>query len=385
MKPDPSRAGRTFNEGVTRRDAMSKAFAYAHSRNDIVWMAQNTNHLPTHPAIEQAIRGSTASHEYNKYPLAKGLPRLRELILEDLGLPDAGMHITNGGTEALYCLMRYLQPPGSRMITSDPSYFIIHKFAKLGGAECTDLPIYGGSCRFDLEAVRAAITPETKSILLIDPLNPLGSTYPRDEVRALCELATEHDLWIIDDITYRDFAPEHTLATEFAPERTIIAYSVSKNCGLAGLRVGALVGPQEFIDDIAGHMVSDLGISIVGQRAAIAALETKPEWLSRNVETCRHNQTIIKAAVDQVEGAYLPVYPSAASMMVIDIAECGVSPQAVQDALLYNHQVFVRAGNYVSERFGDRFVRVSFSLPTPEVEQFAEHFPRVMERLCNSA
>ncbi|HJN51656.1 MAG TPA: hypothetical protein QF924_14440, partial [Pseudomonadales bacterium] len=60
--------------------------------------------------------------------------------------------------------------------TSDPSYFIIHKFAKLGGAECTDLPIYGGSCRFDLEAVRAAITPETKSILLIDPLSPLGST-----------------------------------------------------------------------------------------------------------------------------------------------------------------------------------------------------------------
>ena len=66
---------------------MSKAFAYAHSRNDIIWMAQNTNHLPTHPAIEQAIRSSTASHEYNKYPLAKGLPRLRELILEDLGLP----------------------------------------------------------------------------------------------------------------------------------------------------------------------------------------------------------------------------------------------------------------------------------------------------------
>ncbi len=131
-------------------------------------------------------------------------------------------------------------------------------------------------------------------------------------------------------------------------------------------------------------MVSDLGISIVGQRAAIAALETKPEWLPRNVETCRHNQTIIKAAVDQVEGAYLPVYPSAASMMVIDIAECDVSPQAVQDALLYDHQVFVRAGNYVSERFGDRFVRVSFSLPTSEVEQFAKHFPHVMERLCNS-
>ena len=119
MKPDPTRAGRTFNEGATRHDAMSKAFAYAHGRDDVVWMSQNTNHLPTHPAIEQAIRDSAACHEYNKYPLARGLPRLRELIREDLGLPDAGMHITNGGTEGLYCLMRYLQPPGSRMITSD--------------------------------------------------------------------------------------------------------------------------------------------------------------------------------------------------------------------------------------------------------------------------
>jgi len=363
---------------------MGDDFAYAHGRDDIVWMSQNTNHLPTHPAIEEAIRDSAASHEFNKYPLAKGLPRLRELILEDLGLPDFGIHITNGGTEALYCLMRYLQPAGSRMITSDPSYFIIHKFAKMGGAECTDLPIYGGTCRFDLDAVRAAITPETKSILLIDPLNPLGSTYPREEVRALCEIAREHDLWIIDDITYRDFAPEHTLATEFAPERTVITYSVSKNCGLAGLRVGALVAPPEFIDDIAGSMVSDLGITIIGQRAAIAALETKPEWLPRNIEICSRNQAIIKRAVDAVDGAHLPVYPSAANMMVIDIADCGVSPQAVQDALLYDHQIFIRAGNYVSARFGDRFVRVSFSLPTPEVERFAEHFPRVMERLCDS-
>ena len=363
---------------------MSGDFAYAHGRDDIVWMSQNTNHLPMHPAIEEAIRDSAASHEFNKYPLAEGLPRLRELILEDLGLPDFGMHITNGGTEALYCLMRYLQPAGSRMITSDPSYFIIHKFAKMGGAECTDLPIYGGTCRFDLDAIRAAITPETKSILLIDPLNPLGSIYPREEVRALCEIAREHDLWIIDDITYRDFAPEHTLATEFAPERTVIAYSVSKNCGLAGLRVGALVAPQEFIDDIAGSMVSDLGITIIGQRAAVAALETKPEWLPRNIEICSRNQAIIKRAVDAVDGAHLPVYPSAANMMVIDIADCGVSPQAVQDALLYDHQIFIRAGNYVSARFGDRFVRVSFSLPTLEVERFAEHFPRVMERLCNS-
>ncbi len=82
--------------------------------------------------------------------------------------------------------------------------------------------------------------------------------------------------------------------------------------------------------------------------------------------SARRNQEIIKNAVDKVEGASLPVYPSAASMMVIDISKHKANPQAVQDKLLYENDIFVRAGNYVSTRFGEKFIRVSFSIPTPE-------------------
>ena len=267
------------------------------------------------------------------------------------------------------------------MITSDPSYFVVHKFAKLGGAKCTDIPIYHGNYRFDIEDIKEAINPNTKSIFLIDPINPLGSTYPKEEKKAICDLAEDHKFWIIDDITYCDFAPNHVLAADILPERTITGYSVSKNCGLAGLRVGSLVGPKEFISEVRGTMVSDLGINVVGQRAAIAALETKKDWLPGMLETARKNQEIIKKAVDKVEGASLPVYPSAASMMVIDISKHKADPQSVQDKLLYENDIFVRAGNYVSTRFGEKFIRVSFSIPTPEVEKFAEAFPKVMEEL----
>ena len=267
------------------------------------------------------------------------------------------------------------------MITSDPSYFVVHKFAKLGGAKCTDIPIYHENYRFEIEDIKNAINPNTKSIFLIDPINPLGSTYPKDEKRAICEVANDHDIWVIDDITYRDYAPNHTLAADLLPEKTITAYSVSKNCGLAGLRVGSLVGPKEFIKEIRGTMVSDLGINVVGQRASIAALETKPEWLPGLVDTARHNQSLIKNAVDKIDGVELPVYPSAASMMVIDISKHRANPQDVQDKLLYEHNIFVRAGNYVSARFGDNFIRVSFSIPTPEVEKFVEAFPKVMTEL----
>ena len=361
------------------------AFEYAHSRNDIAWMAQNTNHLPTHPAIQEAIHKAADARKYVLYPLASGSPELRQEILDDLGLPDHAMHITNGGTEALYCMMRHLLPPGTQMVTTDPSYMIIHKFARLGGATTTDLPVYGGTCRYNIEAVKAAITPETRVLLLIDPLNPMGSSYPRDEVKALCDVAREHDLWLIDDITYRDYAFEHTLTTEFYPEKTLIAYSVSKNCGLAGLRVGALVAPPDYIAAIRPMMVSNLGINVVAQAAAEAALRTKPEWMPGLVKTARANQELIREAVEQVGGAHLPVFPSAASMMVIDIADTGIDPQVVEDKLLYEHQIFVRAGAYVSPTFRDRFVRLSFTIPTADVERFCEHFPPVMEELCASA
>ena len=171
------------------------------------------------------------------------------------------------------------------------------------------------------------------------------------------------------------------MAADLLPEKTITAYSVSKNCGLAGMRVGSLVGPKDFISEVRGTMVSDLGINVVGQRASIAALETKPEWLPGLVKTALHNQSLIKSAVDKIDGVELPVYPSAASMMVIDISKHRANPQDVQDKLLYEHNIFVRAGNYVSARFGDNFIRVSFSIPTPEVEKFVEAFPKVMTEL----
>ena len=99
------------------------------------------------------------------------------------------------------------------------------------------------------------------------------------------------------------------------------------------------------------------------------------------MKTALHNQSLIKAAVDKIDGVELPIYPSAASMMVIDISKHNANPQEVQDKLLYENNIFVRAGNYVSTRFGDNFIRVSFSIPTSEVKKFAEVFPRVMEEL----
>jgi len=188
-------------------------------------------------------------------------------------------------------------------------------------------------------------------------------------------------MYVIDDITYRDFNPLHTLASDFYPERTIVSYSFSKGAGMAGLRVGAVLAPKDVMRSIRKYDTNVLGVNVLAQRAALAALETKSRWLPKVREICRRNQDIIRQAASKVPGASLPVFPSAANMMVIDVKETGVNPERVESMMLADYLVHLRAGQYLSKRFGPRFVRVSFSIPTEQCRKFARAFPRVMRAL----
>jgi aspartate aminotransferase len=358
-------------------------FAYAHAhRREIVWMSQNTNHLvPPEPA-RAAIRQALEERRYEGYPMGSGLPELRSLVVADLGLPvDTGCLVSAGGTEALYMLARALLAPGDEVIASDPSYLIIHKFIELSGARPVPLDIYAEPYRMTSDRIQAAITPKTKMILLIDPLNPLGSGYPPEEVRAIAEIAKDHRLWLLNDITYRDFADRHTLAYPFHPEQTLTVWSVSKNCGLAGLRIGGLAARADVTKTVGKYNTNDLGVNILAQVAAVADLSSKSGWIDSVRATTRANQATIRAAVSETPGTFLPVYPSQANMFAIDISATGIAPESLQETLLRDDGVFVRAGNYLSPRFGGRFVRASFSNPPGDVAKFAAAFPNAVERL----
>lgn len=360
--------------------AQPDEFEYAHT-HDVAWMSQNTNHLPTYPEVKEAIRRSLEEEEYRKYPIATGLPGLREAILEDIGMPDYRALITAGGIEGIYILARALLGPGDEVITSDPSFFMIHKVIELTGAKCTNLPVYHKPWKYRVEDVQEAITSRTRMLLLIDPLNPTGAGYRKEEVRAFAELARDHALIVLDDVTYRDFATGHHETTEWAPERTFIAYSFSKSCGLAGMRIGALCGPKELMEKVVPYNTNDLSVNILAQRAALASLQTKKKWLPEVLKICRENQKIIKEAVESVPGCALPVYPSQANMFCADIGVTGVNPDELERELLFKHNVFIRSGNYVSRKFGGRFIRISFTVPTEHAKRFAEAFPKAMKTL----
>ena len=358
-------------------------FEFAHEhRHEVAWMSQNTNTLPVHPSILEAIRTSADEREFNLYPRKAGIPGLADAIREDLGLDDADMILTNGGIEGEYIATRALLKAGDEALSTDPAFLPIHDQVAMTGAHAIEVDIYRKPYVLTPDLALESITPATKMLLAIDPNNPLGSGYSPSQIKGLADIAKDHGLWLIDDITYRDFNADHVLATDFYPERTLLSYSFSKAPGLAGLRIGAIIGPADAIGTLRRFDTNVLGVNVLAQRAALAALRSKKEWLPEIRRICRKNQETIRHTVAKVNGAALPVFPSKANMFVIDLAPTGVNPEVVEERLLFDHLVHTRAGSYLSKKHGGKFLRVSFTVSEDDCRRFADSFPIVMEKLA---
>lgn len=361
-------------------------FDFVFNDKDMIWMGQNTNHLHDENQIMDSMMSSIKKRDYNKYPPPEGFPELKNLILEDLGLQDEfEILITAGGTESLYLCTNDILAPTDNTITCDPGYLIIDNFASRFGDHVKSIPIYNEACGYKLtpQLVRENMDNNTKLISLVDPLNPLGTSYTKEELKDFADIANDNDIYLLHDITYRDFARKHQLMAKFAPEHTVTVYSFSKIYGMAGMRIGSVIGVPEIIKSIKTIVINDLGTNVVSQRGAIAAIKSKKEWLTRIKTITRSNQDIIKDAVDQVENAFLPVFPSDGNMLAIDVHDTGVSPLDISEYLL-DKKVFTREGSYTSKLFGDRYLRVSFSIPKEQVEYFAKVFIEGMSVLKDS-
>ena len=348
---------------------------------EIIWMGQNTNHLHD-DFIANAMADYVKKQEYCKYPPPEGFSELRQLILEDLGFDNCEVLLTSGATESLYLCMQALLEPGDNVVLSDPGYFIIGDFANRFTADVRYVPIYNEECGYKLtpKLLKEHMDENTKMVIIIDPLNPLGSVYTEEELKEFAEIAIENDLYLLHDITYKDFARKHFLVENYAPGQTLTIYSFSKIFGMAGLRIGGVISSKPIIDVIKNAVVNDLGVNIVTQYGAVAALKYKDEWEDGVREISFTNQKLIKEMVDEIDGVFLPVYPSDANMMAIDISGAGINPKVLSN-YLFKRKIFAREGEYTSELFGDRYLRVSFSIPTEQVKVFCEEFPKAIEAL----
>lgn len=355
------------------------------ARGGLKWLGQNTNHATPHPAVRAAMIESIDSGEIHVYAPPLGFEALRRAILRDLGLDATfSVLVTDGAIEGLYHACRTLIGPGEELLVSDPGWLWPRRFAASSGARVIELPIYDKAAGFRLrpDQLREAITSRTRLLYLVDPSNPLGSVQSHAEIVEIARLAREAGITLIHDCTYCHFAREHTLAAPYYPEGTITTYSFSKWLGIAGLRLGALVAAPNLIGRLAAAPPNNLGTSVLAQRAALAGLEHKSEWFPAVQEAQLANQASIKAATDAIPGLEIVVYPSNGNFVAIDVSGASVMPERLCEYYL-ERNILIRQGSYHTARVGERFIKVSTTVPSSWMADFCNQLDEAVQQ-CRS-
>jgi aspartate aminotransferase len=220
-----------------------------------------------------------------KYTDAGGIPELKSAICaklkRDSGLAYESSEViaSVGAKHTLYNVCAVLVDPGDEVIVPAPYWVSYTEQVRL----CEGVPVVVGcdeprGFQLDLAALRGAVTPRTKLLLLNTPNNPTGAVYPRADLERVAALALEHGFYVVSDECYDALSYEGRVASIAAlgPEikaRTIVVNTCSKTYAMTGWRLGFAAGPREIVKamtDLQGQCTSNP--TSIAQWAAVEAL-----------------------------------------------------------------------------------------------------------------
>ena len=198
----------------------------------------------------------------NQYAPGIGVPALRQAIARHqqrhYGLdldPDREVVVTTGCTEGIAASLLGLIDPGDEVVVLEPYYDSYLAMIEMCGAVRRPVTLRAPAFRLDVAALRDAIGPRTRAILLNTPHNPTGTVLTRTELQAVADLAIVHDLIVITDEVYEHLVfDSHThvpLATLPGMwERTLTLSSAGKSYSFTGWKVGWATGPADLVSAV---------------------------------------------------------------------------------------------------------------------------------------
>ncbi|MHA2788407.1 pyridoxal phosphate-dependent aminotransferase [Corynebacterium sp. S7] len=248
----------------------------------------------------------------NQYGPGRGMLELRESIARqrsrDYGVnydPATEVFITVGATEAISATVLGLVEPGSEVIVLEPYYDAYAAAIALAGARRKAVPLAadGATWTIDVDAVRAAITPETSMIIINSPHNPTGAVFSREVLSELAALSVERDLLVLSDEVYENLVFDNTQHTALASlpgmfERTVTVSSAAKTFNVTGWKTGWALAPAHLLDGVikAKQFMSYVGATPF-QPAVAWALDNAGEWLKGMVQELADNRDVLSSAL----------------------------------------------------------------------------------------
>lgn len=319
----------------------------------------------------RAMRDAVTVEHLNQYSPDLIEP-LRDAAAEILGRTrDDGFEVvgTEGAQAGIALSLMAVAGPGDEVILSDPGYFHVPSAVIATGAVPVTVPIGAGhGHRLDPDVVAAAITPRTRAIVIVDPVNPYGTVQTEDELAALARLADDHDLLLIHDVTHGPIVidpgvPFASLPALELTDNAVATFSVSHCYGMAGARIGFLAGPSRLMRSCLRlkAALTRLNTSLVAQHGALAALRDE-HYLAHAQGIVRGNLAHLAATLDGVDGIELATSPARGLACALDTSRAGVSAQELMVAL-FARQVATYPGDGMGTTGAATTLRLNLSRP----------------------
>lgn len=282
---------------------------------DVIGFGAGEPDFATPDNIKEA--GIAAIREnFTKYTPTPGIPELRKAVAQrlkaDYGLDYKSTQIVvaSGAKHALYAALRTLVNPGDEVILPAPYWVSYYELIRMvGGVPVIVDATEAEQFKLTPEKLSAAVTDQTKLIMLNNPSNPTGMVYSREELSILANICTAKDLYIIADEIYSnliyDGRPYTSVAAlgDAVKERTVLINGVSKSYAMTGWRIGYAAAPEHIAKCMGNYLShSTAAPCSIAQKASVEALTGPQETVETMRQAFEARRNYLVAEMNRIPG-----------------------------------------------------------------------------------
>jgi N-succinyldiaminopimelate aminotransferase len=363
----PRRLAHVAGIGVDRMGALADA-----SGGDVLRLENLDVDIPPDPEAVARTREAAARDDANSYLPFVGRAGLREAAAGHVsrlsGVPYSGERncvISAGGLSGILNVLLAVVDEGDEVVVTDPTYAGLINRVRLAGGVPRFVPFEfrpGAPWTLDLPALRAAVGPRTRAMLLMSPSMPSGGYLDDAAWQAVAELCVGHDLTLILDTAMErllfDGRPVlHPAGRPGMAERTITVGSSAKELRMIGWRVGWIVAPESYLPDLVAVSLANVVVPVgIAQDAVAVALRQSPTTLPAYVAELERRRD---AVLRELQG--LPVgVPAGGWSLLLRASEAGLDGATLSRRLLAEGVAATAMAGW-GEAHGAQYVRFVFS------------------------
>ncbi len=328
-------------------------------------------------AIEDGVRKG-----YNKYGPSKGFPELRELIAERYrkygDFSGDNVLVTVGATEGFLATLLSVVNPGDEVLYPDPGFVIYAPHIKIAGGKPVSYPIYQENDFVpEEEDLKERISKNTKAIIVNYPNNPTGGVMEDKDIKMVIDLAEDYDLLLISDEVYFSLVYDTEPKTFLGKyDKLVFINSFSKEFAMTGWRLGYLIAPKEYIEQIGKmHYYAVACPQSPIEYAAIVALKETPDYVEFMKEKFKRRRDLMYKLLSEIDGVE-PNLPKGAFYMFPRVHVDDVVA-VVKDTV--KRGVLCTPGNAFGNNADDH-IRFSYAASEEDIEKGMEIFAEVVKK-----